>query len=1033
MKLSVNAIRNHQFTLIIVVLFTLLGVLSFQTMPRSEDPQFDFPLVIVTVAYPGTSPLDMEKLVTDPIEEELNELEDIKDIQTRIMDGVTIVDIEFDFGVDPDEKYDDVIQAIAKIRADLPGQIHSIDIQQASPTDVNVLQVALLSETASYREMRYQAERLKKIFTRVAGVKRASAMAFPDQQVQVTADMAVMRELGLSLSVLKNSLMGVAANVPGGFIDAGSRRFSVKTSGDYQSLDAIRRTVLNLPDGSIIHIEDIADVSLVDAEPAYLGMYNGRRAVFIVVEQRANTNIFKVLGGLKNELELFNVELPGGMATEIIFDQSVSVKKQVNGFFINLLQGLVLVGLIILFSLGIRAASIVLLVIPISMLIGIAGLDLLGFGLQQMSIVGLVIALGLLVDNAIVVIESIGQKLRLGFPPLEAAASGTRQVAWAIASGTATTVLAFVPMLMMQSNVGSFMRSMPVTVVLVLTASFFIAITLSPLMASRMFRQRKAGEPGSGRNIVQKQLERLSCEHYKAALDSALKHPLWVIAVSLVLFAGSLALVPKVGISLFPKAEKPQLLLNIELPQSSSFYATQELTVRIDEQVRSYPQVKAVAANIGRENPSVYYNEFPDGEAANKAQLFIILNELERPELQQLVKDLRRDFAEIPGAKVTVKEFQQGPPVEAPIAIRVLGDDLALLRQAAADVEQLILQTSGTVNVDNPMARPKLDLEINIRLHKAALLNVSVSSIDETIRTSLMGSRVGRFRDQNGDDYDIMIRLDSAATPDINTLNNLLVMANDGSFVPLKQLINVQLKTVPSQLQHYYLERNASVTADTRAGYLTADVTAQIVTKLEQMQFPPGISYTVAGEQESRNESFTGLLKALLISLLGIFAVLVLQFRSFAQPGIVFASIPFAFSGAILALLAFGFSFSVMAFVGLTSLMGIVVNNSIILVDTANQLVQKGEGIRAAIASAAQSRLTPIVLTTLTTIGGLLPLTLKNSTMWTPLGLVIIGGMLISTVVTLFIVPALYLLITTDVREGSPSYETHRTEARGHG
>lgn len=1019
MKLPGNAIKNHQFTLIVVALLTLLGALSFQTMPRSEDPQFDFPLIIVTVVYPGTSPLDMEKLVTDPIEEEINELEDIKDIETIIMDGVTILDIEFNYGANPDEKYDDVIQAISKIRASLPQQIHSIDIKQVSPTDVNVLQVALQSDTASYRELRYQAERLEKAFTRVAGVKRANAMAYPDQQVQITADMAVMRELGLSLSILKNSLMGAAANVPGGFIDAGTKRFSVKTSGDYQSLEEIKRTVLNLPDGEVVHVEDVAEVELVDAEPSYLGLYNGKRSVFVAVEQREETNIFTVLAGLKIVLESYNQELPGNMTTEIIFDQSVSVEKQVNGFFVNLMQGLVLVGMIILLSLGRRSAAIILLAIPISMLIGIGGLDFLGFGLQQMSIVGLVIALGLLVDNAIVVTESIGQKLKLGQHPLEAATSGTSQVAWAIASGTATTILAFVPMLMMPSNTGSFMRSMPVTVVLVLTASYFIAITLAPLMASRIFKQRSPGQPGSGRNIVQRQLERLSCHHYQSALNSALKHPAWVIAISVVLFMGTLALFPKVGVSLFPKAEKPQLLLNIELPESSSFYATEELATRIDKQVRSYPQVKAVAGNIGRENPSVYYNEFPGGEAANKAQLFIILNEMDRVELQQLVKDFRNDFAETPGAKVTVKEFQQGPPVEAPVAIRVLGDDLDSLQQAAADIEKLLLETPGTVNVDNPMGRPKLDLDINIHRDKAALLNVSVSTIDDAIRTSLMGSGVGSYRDQNGDDYDIVIRLDSAATPDINNIKELLVMANDGTFVPLRQLISTELQTVPSQLQHYYLERSASVTADTSAEFLTADVTAEVMQKLELMQFPAGVSYRIGGEQQSRDDSFSGLLKALLISLLGIFAVLVLQFRSFVQPAIVFASIPFAFSGAILALLAFGFSFSVMAFVGLTSLMGIVVNNSIILVDSANQLVQKGSDIREAIASAARMRLTPIVLTTLTTIGGLLPLTMKNSSMWTPLGLVIIGGMLISTVVTLFIVPALYLLITRRTDEYS--------------
>ena len=382
MKLPLHAIQNHQFTLILVALLTLLGILSFQTMPRSEDPQFSFPMADITVSYPGTSPIDMEKLVVDPIEKELNQLEDIKEIKTRITDGLASVHIEFNYGVDSDKKYDDVVQSISKVRSQLPSEIQDIDIRQVSPTDVNVLQVALLSETATYNKMRYQAERLEKIFTRVSGVKRALAQAYPQQQVQITADLIVMRELGLTLSALRNNLIGAAANIPGGFIDAGSKRFSVKTSGDFQSLEDIRRSVLKLPDGSIIHLEDIAKVALVDAEPTYLALHNGRRAVFITVQQRESTNIFAVLDGLKTELKNFSENLPKEMQLEIVFDQSISVKKQVNGFFINLLQGLILVGLIILFSLGIRAASIILFAIPVSIFIGIAGLDYFGFGPQ---------------------------------------------------------------------------------------------------------------------------------------------------------------------------------------------------------------------------------------------------------------------------------------------------------------------------------------------------------------------------------------------------------------------------------------------------------------------------------------------------------------------------------------------------------------------------------------------------------------------------------------------------------------------------
>ncbi len=1017
MKLPELAVKNHQFTLVIVILLVVVGTVSFLTMPRSEDPQFDFPVVIVTAVYPGTSPVDMEQLIADPIEEAINELEDIKEIRTTIGDGLVVTATEFRFGVDPDEKRDDITQAMSRIRSELPAGLHSLEIDKASPTDVNIFQVALMSHDASYGDLKLEAERLEKRFQRVAGVKKAEVWAFPDQQVEVRADLEKMRESGMALNRLMRSLESAAANIPAGFVDAGGRRFTVRTSGNFDSPDEIRHAAVKSVAGKTTYVRDIARVRLGQAEPTYLAEYNGRRALYITVNQRKGSNIFHVVGELDREMETFRSALPAGMSAEVVFDQSSSVTLQVNGFFNNLLQGLALVGLIMILALGRRAAIIVLMAIPVSIMIGIGGLDLAGFGLQQMSIVGLVIALGLLVDNAIVVTENIGRHASQGLNRWQAAIAGTGQVGWAIGSGTLTTMLAFLPMLLMQSSTGSFMRSMPVTVVLVLAASFLIAVTLTPLLASRFLTSN--GMHKSGTKVVAKVagrvriwLEQLSQGGYARSLGFVLQRPVAVLLAASIVFVGSLSLFPQVGVSLFPKAEKPQLLVNIDLPESSSFYKTRGVAREVALELRRRPLVQSVASNIGHGNPSVYYNEFPKNETANHAQIFVQLTTREAGAVQSLVGDLRAAFRNYPGAKISVREFNQGPPIVAPIVVRILGDNLNTIQRSSKEVETLLAKVPGAINIENGIGTPKLDLHVTINRDKAAMVGVPIADIDRAVRTALTGSRVGSYFDENGEEYDVVVKLADRDTPTLDDLDRIVVGNSAGNPIPLSQLVSLEPRNAPAKFQHYNLERSAIVTADVAGGYQVAQVATELEKQLNGRDWPPGVRFQLGGEQESRGESFAGLMQALATALLGIFAILVLQFRSFVQPAIVFTAIPFAVTGAVLGLWITGYSFSVMAFVGLTSLVGIVVNNSIILIDYANRSLRAGSTVREAILDAGKTRLSPIVLTTLTTIGGLLPLTLEGSTLWSPLGWVIIGGLVVSTFLTLFVVPALYVLFT---------------------
>ncbi len=701
----------------------------------------------------------------------------------------------------------------------------------------------------------------------------------------------------------------------------------------------------------------------------------------------------------------FSHQLPASVKLSVVFDQSESVAARLNRFFSNLLQGLVLVGIVVLLAVGFRASIIVLLAIPISIMIGIGFTDLTGYGLQQMTIAGLVIALGLLVDNAIVVIENISRFMKLGYDAKEAAVRGTNQIAWAVVSSTATTVLAFVPMMLMKNITGDFIRSMPLTVVYTLTASLFISLTLTPYLSSKFIKIKTITK-----NPIRRFLDQFIETKYRSSLDFSLNHPKFVIVIALTVFVGSLSLFPLIGVSFFPKAEKPQFVINITTPKGTNLNRTDEVVKHIETVLAKRDEIKSFASNIGHGNPRIYYNVLPAKTRSTNAQIFVELKKNKRQVTEALVNDLRRKLANYPGAKIKVKEFEQGPPVEAPIVIRVIGKNLQVLKRIAQDIEEMVSSTRGTINVINPLSTSKADLHLKINRDKAGMLAVPLAEIDRTVRTCLAGWPISQYRDAEGKEYNIVVRLPIVDKLQLDDLDKIYVSSLSGVQIPLKQLASLEFKSTPLVIDHYNMERYAMVTADVRGKTSVDQVMQKVIKKLNSYQWPKGYRYAVGGELEAREESFGGMTKAIIIAVIGIFAVLVLQFRSYSQPFIVFSAIPLALIGSLTALFITGYHFSFTAFVGLTSLVGIVVNNSIILVDYTNQLRRGGKEVIPALKEAGETRFVPIILTTLTTVGGLLPLTLIGGTLFAPMGWTIIGGLLASTFLTLIVVPVLYKL-----------------------
>lgn len=1010
MRIPKLAIENHQFTIIVVLALVASGIVSFFLMPRTEDPPVSPPGASVIVLYPGANPVDLEELVTDPIEKSLNELDDIKILSSSIKDGLSVTGIEFTAGCDPDEKYSDVVQKVNSIRSQLPEDIWTLKLTKWEVSSVNILQIALTSDSASYKILEKEAERLENRLDKVSNVRRVETWAYPEQEIRISLNSEKMARMRISIQQITQAIQSANMNIPGGSLDLGGKRFNLQTSGNYQSLEEIQNTIIHSNGASVVYLKDIADVSFDYADPTYMARYSGERAVFVTLTQKAGSNIFTVMEGLENEIANFKEQLPRDIELHYVFNQSESVAHRLNSFFSNLIQGVILVGLVMLFSLSFRAALIVMLAIPISIMIGIGFIDFSGYGLQQMTIAGLVIVLGILVDNAIVVTENVSRFIKMGKNFKDAAIEGTEQIGWAIVSATVTTILAFVPMMMMRDVTGEFIRSMPLTVVYTLTASLFVALTLTPYLSSKLLKRDKIEKENKAQILFNSFVE----GPYRKTLNFALNHRLLVLSLTLIVFLSSFGLFGVVGVSFFPKAEKPQFIINIETPEGTNLDKTDQVAKDVESVLKKRNEIRHFATNVGRGNPRIYYNVIERNETSTYAQIFIQLKNNDLDEMTQIIKDLRNEFGNYAGAKIEVKELEQGPPVDAPISIRVLGENLDELTRIAADVEKIIASTDGTINVYNPLATSKTDLHININRDKAGLYGVPIAVIDQTVRASVSGMAVSKYRDSVGKEYDIVLRLPVNSKTQLSDLDKIYVNSAMGTPVPLMQLANLEFKASPQSIRHFNLDRSVTITSDVVGDYSVNETTLKILEKLDKYELPKDYRFYIGGEHESQEESFGGMLNAIIIAMLGIFAVLVLQFRSFSQPIIVFAAIPLAVIGSVLALLITGNSFSFTAFVGLTSLVGIVVNNSIILVDYTNQLRQQGIRLVDALKEAGETRFRPIILTTGTTIGGLLPLTLRGGTLWAPMGWTIIGGLTVSTFLTLIIVPVLYQIFTKD-------------------
>lgn len=1006
MHIAEVAIRRWQLTLVLFALLSALGFSAFQQVPRAVDPHFSMPVVSIVALQPGADPAEIEQTITKPIEELIQGLEDVQSVASTSTDGSAVIRAEFDWSGDPDQYFNDTVREVTAIRSQLPSDLQRLTFEKIRTTNTSILQIALLSDSASWYRMEKYARDISEALGRYKEVRQTEIYGLPQPEISVAIDAGRLAALRVPASAVADAIRLGGADVPAGAVTSGTRRFNVEAGGAYRDLDTIRNLPLRTSHGTLLRVGDVAEVKYGAAEQRVKVSHNGKRAIWITANQKQGTDATKLRNLLVQELAVQEKLLPPDITAIVQFDQSRDITKRLRELARDFGIALFLV-LFTLLPLGWRASIIVMISIPLSIASGLLAISAMGFNLSQLVVAGFILSLGLLVDDSIVVVENIARHLRMGKSRDQAAIDGTREITMAVMGSTGVLVFAFFPLFFLPEGAGKFTQSFIGTIVATITASMIVSLTIVPFLASRILSRDEDEEGNALLRWLMGKIDRF----YHPLLHWALDRPRRTVWGALALTCAAFALVPVLGFSLFPNADTSYFRVTVEAEQGSSIEETGRIVRQVSEVLKSEPAITVRAENVGAYNPPVFYNVFQRGENPTHGEVLAIMAEWKGAQSRAMVDRLRRKLDLIPGARIKIVLFQNGAPINAPVEFRVYGPEQDELRNIAAKMEQILRDTPGARDINNPVAFDRVDLNVRIDDAKAALLDVPSGAPRRAIRLALSGERSGTFRDSEGDSYPVIVRLPMAETQPVSALESIYVSNRSGQSVQLSEISRPVLESTPAAIYRYNLERNISVTAQISDGAVVSKVNREAQQKMNSIPLKPGYSIEIGGEAEKINDTFAGFGPIVLIAMFSIFAILVAEFGRFKEALVVAGVIPLGTFGGLIALLITGNNLSFLAVIGFIALVGIEIKNSILLVDFTSQLRERGLALREAIERAGEVRFLPVLLTSVTAIGGLMPLALFGGSLYGPLAIVLIGGLISSTLLSRIVTPAMYLLV----------------------
>lgn len=975
------------------LLLSLAGGLAWRTMPREEDPRYPNRDGVLTVAFPGADPAAVERLVLDPIEDELAELDELEKVQATARAGLVVMHIKLrDSIYDTEGGWDEVERAIARARREFPDAVE-LPVLDRTPYEPESIVIAVTGSSDPLR-LADAADALKRELQAIPDLGRVRLAGDPGEQVLVELDDPASRRLGVTHAALAAALAARNVIVPAGSIRVGDRQLVLRPQTEFESVQEIAETPIALPSGAAIPLGSLARVRRAPGEPPVERMrLNGARAVGLSLAPKPGVDIVALGRTVRRVLADARPRYAPLEIHEVAF-QPDHVESRIGDLGGSLLIGVGIVAAVLCGTMGFRLGLVVALVIPLVVLSSLAIYAAGGGVLHQISIAGLVLSLGLLVDNAIIIAESVQQKIDRGTVPAAAAVAAVRELVAPLASATGTTLAAFTPLLLAEGMAADFVRPLPVVVMLTLGMSFLFAVLVTPIFAALGLR-RRARRGGSFARAVASR-----------AAAVGVGWPGRTLAVAAVVVAVSLAATRFVEQSFFPSTERPQLVVDVELPEGAHLDGTDRAARRLEAALLRRPEVRSVAAFIGRSTPLFYYNLPRRPSSPHLAQLLVDATDRRHLAfLRQWVRGFAR--AEMPEAVILSRRLEQGRTTIAPIEIRIKGGEFSDRQTAAERLVAALRQMQECEDVRHDLGVGIPAVRFRVADAAAQQRGVSRADVGRALRARARGVEVGQLR-AGEDPVPIIVRPSAGEDLPAARLTSVGVAGGGGDIVPLGQLAVETVTWSPGAIHHRNRTRIATVYAHLADGVPYSRVVRRISERLPSLDLPPSVRLEWGGEAEGSSEANLAILQALPVGALLLVLFILVEFNSFRRLAIVLVTVPLAAAGIVPGLLLSGQPFGFMSLLGAVSLVGIVVNNAIVLLDVVERGRAAGKSIATSLRRAVLQRTRPILLTTVTTVAGLLPLAFSASPLWPPLAWTIISGLVASTALTLVVVPSLY-------------------------
>lgn len=1023
-KLSVE----RPVTIIMITLAVIIiGAISLFNLPIDLLPEIELPIAVVTASYEGVGPTEIEELITKPLENSLSTVSNIKQVSSVSSEGNSIVIAEFTQGTDMEFASLEMREKVDLVKGILPEDSSNPMVIKIDPNATPIVQLSLTQKGETDNLLLLQElgeDTIKPRLERLKGVASVSITGGYENQVEVVLNEQKLKGYGLTQDQIAQLLRAENLNLPAGEVKKGTNNITVRTEGELESLEEIKDMPIPLKTGGVILLRDVADVYLANKEVSSISRLEGKRSVNVSIQKQSGTNTVTVAREINKEIEKLKTELKD-TNIDTVMDQSIYIEEAIKNVALSaLLGGILAVIILYIFLKNITTTLIIAISIPVSIIFTFILIYFNGITLNIMTLGGLALGVGMLVDNSIVVLENIYRFRQIGLSKKQAAIDGAREVGLAIVASTLTTVAVFLPIAFVEGITSVIFKEFALTVTMSLGASLLVSLTVVPMLSSKLIkieekdlekRQKRRGALGLLDKIYSssdRAFERVQGS-YKKALKWSLAKRGKTVLIAILIFILSLSLTPTLGLEFFPSSDQGTITVGIELPAGAKLEKTNEIVANVEEKLKTIKEVKSIFSSIGSTGNQMSLSS----GGTNSANIQVNLAELkDRKASDTEIADRVRGFTkDIAGAEIRVEVASSaigGIGGGGAIDVKIKGDNLDSLEKIGKDFENIVSKINGTREVKSSLREGIPEVEIKINRPVAARYGLNAAGIASSVRNSLSGQIATRYS-TNGSEIDVLIKGDSVYKESIANLKQSTIASPTGIGVPLDQVADISVRKGPVSINREEQIRTISVTGDI-AGRDVGSVNSDIENKLDEYDMPKGYSYELGGENEQAIDAFKNLSLALVLAVVLVYMVLASQFESLLYPFIIMLTVPLAIGGGVLGLILTRRNLSAIAFIGFIMLAGIVVNNAIVLVDYINTRRKNGEVREEAILNAGPIRLRPILMTTLTTVLGLVPLALgigDGGEIQAPMATVVVSGLILSTLLTLLFIPVMYTLL----------------------